>query len=178
MAVEKGKDHEHRHEPDRIDGGRIRELIELHASRPVGPFWQQAREERVEHEFERIDVEQHQEEQDGVEDNGVGVLHPEATEERVVLGPDPDQYRETAREGREAHHELHQLVVVARHLEGDHQERQRKGEDRIAERLQPRHFVPAPPKRIDHVPLNIARGSPSESRIPSPLSCVPLSSSG
>ena len=71
------------------------------------------------------------------------VLQPVAPEEQVVLVPDPDEQREAAGKRREAPHRPHQARRSSGDVERDDQQRQREGERRVAERLEPGDFVSA-----------------------------------
>jgi hypothetical protein len=79
--------------------------------------------ERGEDEFERVNVEEDNEEQDVVQENGEAVLQTVAAKEQVMFVPDPGHDSETDSESAEAAHRLHQFTLRLRHFQGDDQER-------------------------------------------------------
>jgi hypothetical protein len=102
----------------------------------------------VNRNFIGVHIEQDDEQQDPGEGRGVPVGQPVAPEEPVVVEPDPEQDREADREGEEAAQHVQQLVEGLRDLEGDHQQRDREGEDGVGQALQPGDVAPAPAEPV------------------------------
>jgi hypothetical protein len=87
-------------------------------------------------ELERVDVEEHDEEKDRVQDDHRPVGEAEAAEELTVQVPDPDERGERDRERDEVAERMDQVVVGARDLERDDEQGEGEREDRVGERLQ------------------------------------------
>jgi len=139
VHVHQTEDQKNAHESETVD------QEERHAVR-MGHVANVTRDE-LEHELQRIDVEQHEKQKDRVQRDGDLVRHRIAAEERVVHVPDPGQHREADRERDEPAHLGHQLRERLRHFEGDDDERQREAEHDVAEGLDARHFSSANTER-------------------------------
>src|SRR5579872_2583342 len=99
-----------------------------------------------EDELQWIDVEQDEEQQHAVESDGKAVLQAVATEEQVVPPPGLEQHEEADAESDEAAHRDQQFLEILWHLQRDHEQGERKAEDRVAEALETRHGPSAPPE--------------------------------
>src|SRR5919112_4872861 len=100
--------------------------------------------EHGEEKLQGVDVQEHEEEQRGVQPPGSGVLQAVASKELVVVVPHGEEQRKADREREEAPHGREQLVEGFGDLQGDYQERYREGEDRVREALYARDVLPAP----------------------------------
>jgi len=69
--------------------------------------------------LQRIDVEEHDEQQEGVQRGDDPVVQRVAAEEVVMLEPDVDEDEEADAEGNDAAHHLGQFVERFRRLERD-----------------------------------------------------------
>ncbi len=65
----------------------------------------------------------------------------------VMIEPDAKQQGKADREGAKAAHDFRQFVECLRHLERNHQQGYREGENRVAQAFDPRYFLAAPTKR-------------------------------
>ncbi len=89
------------------------------------------------------------------------VVQAVPTTEFVVAVPDERQEQKAERECGKAAYRGHQIMERFRHVERDHKQRERKTENRVAERFQPRHLASAQTKsgkitkftRLRHVRL-------------------------
>jgi hypothetical protein len=100
--------------------------------------------EHGEQELEWIDEEQHQHEDGHGEHARERIVEAVAAVIRVVRVPERHQRRETDHECREAAHHVEQAVEGVRHLECNHQQRDREGEHGVREALDTRYFAAAP----------------------------------
>ena len=126
VEVEEREDAEDGDEPRPVDLHEERRLAPLdHRLQPAGRRDHEsgsARElvdEQAEEELERVDVEEDDEQKDGVEGDRDDVLEAVAAEVEVLLVPHPDEDGEADPEGDEAAHVGEELVEGARHLERD-----------------------------------------------------------
>jgi hypothetical protein len=100
------------------------------------------------HEFQRINIEEHNEQQDSVKDDGEIILEAIAPKEFVLIEPNDEQQRETDREGSKAAHRFHQFGEGFRNLERHHQQRYGKSKHCVAQAFDARDFVTAPAKFV------------------------------
>ena len=94
--------------------------------------------------FQGIDVEQYDEQENGVENDRARVLQVVAAEEGVLFVPDLHQQRETDREWNEAAEGGGQFRERLGNLQRNHQQGDREGKDRIAQTFDARDLTPAP----------------------------------
>ena len=99
-----------------------------------------------EEELQRVDVEEDDEDQDGVQPDRSRVLEPVASEKDVVLVPERDEHREADPEGEEATHDVEELGERAGHLQGDDEEGHRERENGVGEALDARDLAAPPPE--------------------------------
>jgi hypothetical protein len=119
--------------------------VSIIRSAPAGP---PRRERQGEHELERIDVEEHDEEQRGVHPEDDVVLQAVAPEKDIVLPPDHHEQPEADRERQESAHHAHELGEGLRHLERDDEERDGEREHGVGEALDARDLVSAPAEAV------------------------------
>src|SRR4051812_8994502 len=94
-------------------------------------------DQKVEHELQRVDVEEHDEQQRAIQDDGHHVLKTVTAKEKVLVIPDLEQEGEADGEGGEALHCRQELREGFRHFQRYDQERDREPEHGVAESFDP-----------------------------------------
>lgn len=95
-------------------------------------------EKRAKKKFERVNVKQHDEEENGIEHEGYAVLHRIATEELIVGVPKQTEQAKTNRKRDKPTDRDTQLTKVFRKLERDDEQSKSKAKDYVAENFQAR----------------------------------------
>src|SRR5580658_5493703 len=136
MQIQQRKDQENGCEPGAVNNEQRPRLWGVHSSAAV--------EHRNEKEFQRVHIEQHEEQQQAVEEYAPGVLQSITPEETIVVEPQVGEQGKADAKGPKTPQGLHECLKAPGNFEGNYQQRNCEGEDSIRKPFQT-GYLPAPP---------------------------------